>query len=242
MKPWQMMRGFGQAAGGGGGDPYWANVVSLLNFPGADGSTSIIDAKGKTWTAYGNAQIDTSLGYNTGLFDGDGDSVRTPYVKDDFDWWTGDFTIEAWIYVVTLANWYYVDGAFTGTNLIGCANATTSTNYWSFGLSPGGIVRFYYYSGAPNSVDSSAPITTGTLQHIAMSKDSSGIRLAVNGAVETAVAVSGTPLSSTSGVVLTLGQIFNKSIAGHVRALRITKGVARYTSNFTPPSAPFPNS
>ena len=84
-------------------------------------------------------------------------------------------------------------------------------------------------------------VSANSLRHIAMSKNDFGIRLAVNGAVEGPVPVSGTPQSSgVSPVVLTLGQINNRGIDGLVKAIRITKGVARYTSNFSPPPAPFP--
>lgn len=68
-------------------------------------------------------------------------------------------------------------------------------------------------------------ITAGSLVHIAMSKTSSGIYIGTNGAMSSPVAVLGTPQSSTSGVVLTIGQINNRSINGHVKAIRITKGV-----------------
>lgn len=223
------------------GDPFWANVVSLLNFDGTDGSTTFSDATGRTWTANGNAQIDTSLGYNTGLFDGGGDNVTTPYVTADFDWWTTDFTIEAWIYIVSAGAWSYNPGIDVPA-MVGCASTSSVTNYWSFGPLGDGTVRFYYYNGSPQTVTNSTAVSTGALQHIAMSKTSSGIYIASHGTVSGPTAVSGTPQSSTSGVSMTLGQINNTSINGHVRALRVTKGVARYTSNFTPPTAPFPDS
>lgn len=225
-------------------DPYFANVVALLNMDGSDGSTMFIDSTGlRTWTAVGNAQIDTSLGYNTGLFDGSGDRVTTPYVTADFDWWTTDFTIEAWVYIAVNTTWDYTSAGTVCPSMVGCADPGSAIDYWSFGpLRSGNGVRFYYYNGSPNTVTNSAALSDNTLQHVAMSKTSSGIYVASHGTVSGPTAVSGTPQSSTSGVSMTLGQINNMCINGHVRALRITKGVARYTSNFTPPAAPFPDS
>lgn len=233
-----LLLGYGEAAAST--DPHWANVKALLNMGGADASTTFTDSTGlRTWTAAGNAQIDTSLGYNAGQFDGTGDRVTTPYVLADFDWWTGDYTVEAWIRATTLANWSYLDGAQRPA-MVGCADPASATNYWSFGPRADGKLVMYYFSGAAREVVSTATISAATLTHIAMTKNASGIHLAVGGTVQAPVAVSGTPQSSTS-VPLTLGQINNRSIDGWVQALRITKA-ARYTSNFTPESAPFPTS
>lgn len=227
-------------AGAAEGDPHWENVKALLNMGGAAGSTAFPDSTGlRTWTASGGAKIDDSLGYQAALFDGSGDYVKTPYVKTDFDWWTTDYTIEVWINPSTMANWSYIDGAEVPA-MIGCANPLAATNYWSFGPRANGQVMFYYYSGSAVRVVSAAAVAANSIRHIAMSKNSAGIRLAVNGTVEAPVAVLGTPQSSAvSPVVLTLGQINNRCIDGRVKAFRITKGVARYTSNFTPPEAPF---
>lgn len=54
---------------------------ALLNFEGADASTTILDDYGNTWTAAGNAQIDTAqfkFGNSSLLFDGTGDYIGTP--------------------------------------------------------------------------------------------------------------------------------------------------------------------
>ena len=53
---------------------------SLLHFNGSDGSTTITDESGKTWTAYDNAQIDTAqskFGGASMLLDGVGDYIKT---------------------------------------------------------------------------------------------------------------------------------------------------------------------
>ena len=242
MKPYQLFQRLGGGSGGGGGtDPYWANVVALVQGTGADGSTTIVDDTGlRTWTQHGNLQVDDSLGPNTLLSDGTGDYATTPYVKADFDWWTGDFTIEAWVQASAFTDWYYTDGSPVPA-FVGCADPASGTNYWSFGPKNGGFVGFSYYNGSANHLTSTLVVSTSALTHLAMSKSSGGIYLAKGGVVDSPVSVSGTPLSSTSGVSLTLGQINNRCCPGNF-VLRITKGVARYTSAYTPPTLPFPTS
>ena len=68
---------------------------ALLYFEGTDTSTTFTDQSGKTWTAAGNAQMDTAqrkFGGASGLFDGTGDVITTP---DHADWnfATGDCRI-----------------------------------------------------------------------------------------------------------------------------------------------------
>lgn len=228
----------GNAAGGG--DPYWSDVVALLNMPGVGGSTSFPDATGKRiWMPSGNVSVSTELGYNTAKFDGSGDYIYAPYVKADLDWWTGDFTIEAWVYAGAFSDWSYLDGAQRPA-LLGCASPTTTENYWSFGpVSGTGALSFYYYNGSSGLQIYGAAVPTGQLCHLAMMNTSAGVRLAVNGVLGPSTAIIGSPMSSASGPRLTLGMINNRSINGHVRALRITRR-ARWMSDFTPPAAPFP--
>jgi len=78
-------------------------TVALLHMNGTDAATAFTDETGKTWTAQGNAQIDTGqskFGGASGLFDGTGDYIDTP---DSTDWqldggadanlWTIDFWV-----------------------------------------------------------------------------------------------------------------------------------------------------
>lgn len=247
MKPVQLMRYRSIALPPSGDDPFFNDVVLLLNMEGADASTAFTDLSplAHTMTAGGNVQVDTSLGYNAALFDGSGDNITTPYVKADFDWWTSDFTLELWLRIPSgqTSTWYYTDGGYTPSVAIGCANPASTTNYWSFGITASRNARFYYYNGSGQSVTSSNTFAEDTLVHIAMVKTASGIALPVNGVFGgSPVAVSGTPQSSAvSPVKLTIGQINNRSLNGWLKAVRATRG-ARWTGDFTPPPSPFATS
>jgi hypothetical protein len=179
----------------------------------------------------------TSVGYYATSFNGTNQYLTIPYVTSSFDWWTTDFTIEAWVMPTTLAGWSIVS-----TNNIPCmvsnSQYNNNGNYWAFGPLTDGTVRFYYYTGAQQVVTSSATVTVGQWNHIAMTKTSAGIRIWVNGVGTTAVAIVSTPLSNPNQP-LVVGAYFNTYINGFVSNLRITRGVAVYTGTpFTVPTGP----
>lgn len=222
-------------------DPYFANVKSLLHFDGTNGSTTFTDVIGNTWTA-SVATISTTspkFGTGSGLF-GPGTLISTTYSTTNFDWWTTSYTIEAWVKPNTLTNWSYNS---SGSIPVLCGNMTFNslTDYWSFGPNSSGQVMFYYYNGAQNRVTSTATLSTGVWTHVAMVNDAGTIRFFVGGTASGSAAISGTPQSS-SGVTMLIGQGNNTNIDGNVDDFRITKGTARYTANFTPPTSAFPNS
>lgn len=55
---------------------------SELLFSGEDESTSFIDTTGRLWSTFGDAQIDTSLGDQRGLFIAPGSYITTPHTAD----------------------------------------------------------------------------------------------------------------------------------------------------------------
>src|SRR5690606_11367203 len=78
-------------------DPHWANVVSLLHFDGSNSSTTITDETGTSWTAYDGAAISTAqsvFGGASAFLDGGSDTIRHTSDQPDFDFGSGDFTIE----------------------------------------------------------------------------------------------------------------------------------------------------
>ena len=170
-------------------------------------------------------------------FDGSGDYLTIPYNTTAFDWWTTDYTIEAWIYPTSFSGWSYLDGAVTHPTLIGNRVFNTTTDYWSFGINSSGQVMICYFNGSSQVVTSTVTVNLNQWNHIAMTKTSSGIKLFVNGVGNTITAVSGTPQSS-SGTSLTIGAGNSNYINGYVSNIRIVKGTAVYTGNFTPPTSP----
>lgn len=114
------------------GDPYRNFVTMSVR---GNGTSSVTDETGKPFTSAGNVQISTASGVSANdanlLFDGTGDYATTPYDAASMDWWTSDYTIEAWVYPVALNTWGYVDVSERPA-AIGLGKTTTQEDYWSF--------------------------------------------------------------------------------------------------------------
>jgi hypothetical protein len=215
-------------------DPYLSNVVLLCSFDGADGSTALVDQSpvARTLTAVAPAQIDTAqfkFGTSSLLLSGAG--YVTAADSADWDFGTGQFTIEGWFRfsvvpygAVLVAQWF---GGFA-------FYFETGDLYfrgWSGGINDTGR-----YTWAP---------TVNTWYHIAVDRDASNVaRIYVNGAM--VVKTTGYTANITgSSALLAIGSLApggfgtTYDLNGWIDDLRITKGVARYASDagFTVPPA-----
>lgn len=230
------------AAGGGGSvDPYYANVSLLSHMNGADGSTTFTDEKGHTINTFGNVQLDTAqikFGSASGLFDGTGDYL-TVASDTALQLYGGNFTIEFWM-----------RAAATGSDM-GLITKRVSTNarglviYWS------SADRIEMRLGDTNtaawevSFSGSSALSANTWYHIALSRSGNDYYGFVDG-----VQLVGSPTTSAATLADDTESFFigiNQDgsltpLNGWIDDLRITKGVARYTANFTPPSSQFPDS
>lgn len=227
----------------------WPSTVALLIFEGADASTYIGDATGKhTWTAYGNAQIDTgivNLSSTALLLDGNGDYVGTPD-SNDSNFGTGDFTIEA---VIRIGGASAVADSGSGSRhmaIVGTNAAMTGWQLFTIGDATNSNVGIGFeskLSGAYSSSSYSTTLTVGTWYHVAVSRVSGVLRTFIDGAKVKEVAFTADVQGGTGG--MTVGaqvlagyyRYFNGSMDN--RLLRVTKGIGRYVNDFTPPSAPF---
>lgn len=231
---------YGTGGGGGGSDPYWSSVVALLHFDGADASTTFTDETGlRTWTAGGNAQIDTAssvFGGASGLFDGTGDYISTP-AHADFDFGSGNFTIEMWVTPANLSGLKMLAGQIAAGTYAPIRMELNASNYnFLISATVGGP-----WVGGTTTL--SAPATgAGTADHVAFVRNGSTFTLYVNGVSKGTRTHSGALYSSTDQMRFGATNSDAYSHNGWIDEARITKGVARYTANFTPPTAAFPNS
>jgi hypothetical protein len=158
--------------------------------------------------------------------------TMTPFVRPPMDWWTADYTLEAWIYP-TAHSGFDAGTGYQKSVLIGNRDKSSTTDYWSFGNNLNGQVVFYYWNGATNQVVTSSTVSLNVWSHIAMTLSGSTINLFINGVLSATGTVAGTPVSSNA-YPLTIGAGNNAYYNGSVSNLRIVKGTALYTTNFTP--------
>lgn len=214
-------------AGGGGPDPYFANVELLLHCEGTNGGTTTSDSSSRahTLTAVGTATVSsnqakagsTSLWLQTG-------SVSNHWETDALAAMAGDFTIEAYIYPTSLLSYrevLYING-WEIYNEVGIGN------------------NFYLYKGGANRI-TGAPWTVNTWQHIALTRQGSTVRLWLNGVQEGSDYTDSSTIAASKLYIGELGASGGSNYLGYVDEIRVTKDVCRYTGTFTPPSTPFPN-
>jgi hypothetical protein len=222
-------------------DLFRSQVSLLLHGDGANGSTAIVDSSPtpKTVTAFGNAQISTAqskFGGASIAFDGTGDVLTIPD-NSVFDFGSGNFTIEGWIYQTTPTTGLRLLYAKRTIPSPGISNVAVAVN--------GGTMTAWAASGTAswdivNGVTFGAA-TTNTWTHFAVVRNGTAFTGYLGG-VGTSLGTSSATIISTASSVSIGGDTDGTSaFAGYIDDFRITKGIARYTANFTPPTAPFPD-
>lgn len=225
---------FATVGGGGGTDPDFASVVALLHMEGANGSTTFTDQKGHTFTASGAAQISTAqsrFGSSSMANDGDGDWL-TAASSADFGFGAGDFTVEGWYYrTANLSNAFLVDFRVAGGN---------SFMLWASQASNANKMC-YSDQGAGGFTAGTNTFPLNTWAHWALTRSGTTVRGFIGGVLEFTTTDSRT-FASPQGIYLGSSTSGGQGAQGYMDEFRVTKGVARYTAAFTPPTAAFPDS
>lgn len=182
-----------------------------------------------------NAQISTSVfKYGTGsvALNGTTDYLNTsPANQNSFAFGSGDFTIEMWVNPTVLgaANKFLYDGRLSVDGAFPSIYVNASS------------LVLYLANGATQITGGA--ISTATWTHIAICRSGTSTKLFINGTQSGSTYSDSTvylnnPLRPVIGSNGPIGAYWN----GYIDDLRITKGIARYTTTFTPPTAAFPNS
>lgn len=215
----------------GGGDPYWSSVVLLV--PGGEtaGSTTIVD-KSSLAVGINNSGVDysstqTKFATTSLYFNGTSDSFYLANGTDNE--FPGDFTIEFWAYPTTSSGFRCP----VGTNSYGRCLISNNSGWYieaDNGSSPVAVTI------------SSATYSSNTWQHIAFTRSGNDFRAFKDGTQFGSTINNSVTLETTANFYF--GQFGNGGsyYQGYLEQIRITKGVARYTSNFTAPTAAFPQS
>ena len=182
------------------------------------------------WETVNSTQISTSIKkYGTGsIYNPAGSSLRVNSIAPNA-FGTGDFTVEFWLYPL---------GTQFGTPI---SNWTGPGN-WAFLFEGQQITFSGPAAGYQVFVKDPTNITLNQWTHIAVSRASGTMRLFRNGIV---VASAANSTNFTAAGQLSIGSLYGDGASwqfnGYFDDIRITSGIARYTSDFAPPTAPLPD-
>lgn len=157
-------------------------------------------------------------------FDGNGDYIETPAIQLG----TAAFTIEAWVRLSVVTTSVNIPFISTGTG----SNAGT----FQFEINSSNYLNF---KDNQTSFSSSSGLTVDTWHHIAFAREGTGTnqaRIFLDGSVVATGTVTGN-FNDTNRFLIGTNRNINSYVSGYMSDIRVTKGLARYTTAFTPPTA-----
>jgi len=210
-------------------DPYWSSVSLLLHMDGTNGSTTFDDSSDNAYSlsSFGGAAIDTAqakFGVSSAGFDGSNCEITLPASSTPLNIGTGDFTIDVWIRINATGsqrNIFTPQGKFAE----GIHVRTDQTVGW-------------WKDGAGLILVSTSSLASATWHLISVQRSGSTMKLFIDGIEEDSVTNTKSYNFSGWGI----GEAYyNTDFDGWLDDFRITKGVARYSADFSPPTSPFPD-
>jgi hypothetical protein len=205
-----------------------ANTSLLLNYTNA----AIFDnAMTSDLETVANAQLSTSIkkyGSASMYFDGSGDYLSIPSSLNFAI--TNIFTVECWL---------YLNAVPTGSVAMYVADFRGgSTNNYAFGVVNSGsnTILYGYLGSTGGEIRGSINITTGGWYHLAFVNTGSTLTGYLNGLSQGTLSTSYNQ-GATNVIIGARYTGGTEYVNGYIDDLRITKGVARYTTTFTPPTS-----
>jgi len=220
-----------KATGTTTGDVYFPQTKLLLPFDGTNGATTTSDSENNTVTFVATAQISTAqskFGGSSLLLDGNSDYITVS--NSNLGLSGATFTLEFWVYLnggIGSLTCLYSD--YNGGSAGMIINKTTDD------------ILAAYLTGDGADITGTTTLSTGQWYHVALSGSSGSYKLFLNGTQEgstfTGSATNGTSTKYIGCFYWTnLGGAL-RFVNGYLDSFRITKGTARYTSAFTPPTS-----
>ena len=210
----------------------------LLHMNGADASITFTDESGKTWTAAGNAQIDTAQSKFGGA-SGNAISVASNanYISTpdhaDLDIAAGNFTIDFWY-----------RGASASLPIFASQRGGAGNQAWTFVMSDADSIRFNYTSDGTTFLGPANWAWTSAQDiwyHIALVRNGANLDFYVDGVKQGTTYNIGTTsiYNSTAPLRIWADELNVTTFSAWMEEFRFSVGVARWTANFTPPTAEY---
>jgi hypothetical protein len=95
--------------------------------------------------------------------------------------------------------------------------------------------------GGNTNVANTISFTLNTWHHIAVVRNAGTYKVFKDGTDITTSTYTDSSTLDLSGMIIGDSSVSGRNFVGYIDEFRITKGVARWTANYTPPTAPFPN-
>mgnify|MGYP003969217565 CR=1 FL=1 len=217
-----------RAAGTTVGDVYFPQTELLLPFDGSNGATTTSDLSNTnasvTFSSGDEIRTAQSKFGNSSLYVADNVTISS---SDGFNMGTGEFTIEGWWYFTSFSNGFSLYDQWS-------SGSSGNSQIWH-GSSAAGKIKWYYDGGSV--VTSNTTMSTGQWYHIAFVRESGTLKMYFNGTVDSNTQSFLSQYGKTDTVYL------GDQHAGgggapqyYLDDLRVTKGLARYTGNFTAPT------
>jgi hypothetical protein len=176
----------------------------------------------------GDAQVSITQykwGTTSMKFDGTGDYLNIPS-SQGLNLGTGSLTVEAWVYLSAMSGDYFIV-------------SSTGVGGGFFGFRSGTDIG-YGRTGIAWDYQAASGMVINNWYHVALSRNGTSMRIFVNGSQVGATQTTSQAydLSTTSTAVGSAGATLY--LNGYIQDLRITRGIGRYTANFSVPTAAFP--
>lgn len=216
--------------GSGGIDSY---TKLMLHMNGSNDGTTFTDSSSSKHTVTAiNAVTKTAVmkfGTASGYFDGTGDYLS---VADsaDFQFGSSDFTLDFWFYPTNLTGYHTIIGAsdqslggrspfLLQTNNSGMQFLISTTTEWNIAVTAG-------------------TVNINAWNHVALVRSGTSFKGYLNGSSVMSETLSGSLYASGNPLIVAAlhseNDTFTTYYEGYIDELRISKGAARWSDNFTP--------
>ena len=216
----------------GGGSGVDSNVVLLIHSDSPNGSTGFVDSSASNHTISPQGQANHStfeakFGQSSIHFDANEDYLQIAD-SDDWDFGTGDFTIDLWAYPISYGE-SGSHGGFITTAHYGPSSGWIlryNSNQGSLMLQDASTGTYYYSEGE-------VPLHQWT--HVALVRSGNTLYYFFNGVMDPTQTITAPVNGSSSGLMV--GDSWfnhdNYEFDGYIDEVRVSKGVARWTDDFS---------